>query len=287
MNRFVAAATSAGRETASNRASSPTTRFPSGVKPTSDGVSERPPRFATTRGLPFSTVATALVEVPRSMPTTGSRIKGEKRSVPCRVAVGATAPWNVARPGGRVLQAPSGMVNVSVARRYARALLEASAPGALVGTADQLSALAGLVASNPALADVIVNPAYSRAQRHGVVDGLIELLKLESTVLRNFLRMLVNRNRLAMLPDIARLFRDMADEKAGRVRGTVVSAIPLDPQSIRQLESTLSRVVQKQVVLDTRVDREVLGGVSTQVGSVVFDGTLRTQLDELKRALQS
>ncbi|RPH72286.1 MAG: ATP synthase F1 subunit delta [Myxococcaceae bacterium] len=179
------------------------------------------------------------------------------------------------------------MVNVSVARRYARALLEASAPGDVVGIADQLSALAGLVASNPALGDVIENPAYSRAQRHGVVDGLSQLLKVESTMLRNFLRLLVDRHRLAMLPDIARLFRDMADEKAGRVRGTVVSAIPLDPQSIRQLESTLSQVVQKQVVLETRVDQEVLGGVSTQVGSVVFDGTLRSQLDDLKRALQS
>jgi F-type H+-transporting ATPase subunit delta len=178
------------------------------------------------------------------------------------------------------------MVNVSVARRYARALIEASAPGALVGTADQLSALADLVASNPALADVIRNPAYSRVQRHGVVDGLIQLLKAESPV-PNFLRLLVDRHRLRILPDIARLFRDMADEKAGRVRGTVVSAVPLDPQSIRQLESTLSQLVQKKVVLDSRVDREVIGGVSTQVGSVVFDGTLRTQLDDLKRALQS
>jgi F-type H+-transporting ATPase subunit delta len=194
---------------------------------------------------------------------------------------------DVATAGARVLQAPSAMVNVSVARRYARALLEASSPGAVVGIADQLSALAGLLASNPALADVIVNPAYSRAQRHGVVDGLIQLLKVESTMLRNFLRLLVDRNRLAMLPDVARLFRDMADEKAGRVRGTVVSAIPLDPQSIRQLESTLSQVLQKQVVLETRVDREILGGVSTQVGSVLFDGTLRSQLDDLKRALQS
>lgn len=179
------------------------------------------------------------------------------------------------------------MVNVSVARRYARALIEASTAGALVGIADQLGALAGLLASNPDLADVVRNPAYSRAQRHGVVEGLIQLVKPESPTLPNFLRLLVDRHRLGMLPDIARLFRDMADEKAGRVRGTVVSAVPLDPQSIKQLESTLSRVVQKQVVLDTQVDREVLGGVSTQVGSVVFDGTLRTQLDDLKRALQS
>ena len=194
---------------------------------------------------------------------------------------------NVASPGARVLQAPSVMVNVSVARRYARALLEASAPGAVVGIADQLSALADLVASNPALADVIRNPAYSRAQRHGVVEGLIQIFKPDSATLPNFLRLLVDRHRLALLPDIARLFRDMADEKAGRVRGMVVSAIPLDPQSIRQLEQTLSQLVQKQVVLESRVDRGVLGGVSTQVGSVVYDGTLRTQLDDLKRALQS
>ena len=65
-------------------------------------------------------------------------------------------------------------------------------------------------------------------------------------MLPNFLRLLVDRHRLAILPDIARLFRDMADEKAGRVRGTVVSAVPLDPQSIRQLESTLSQVVTEE-----------------------------------------
>jgi len=179
------------------------------------------------------------------------------------------------------------MVNVSVARRYARALLEASAPGTVVGVADRLVALAGLVTSNPELADVIRNPAYSRAQRHGVVEGLIKLVQPESETLPNFLRLMVDRHRLGMLPDVARLFRDMADEKAGRIRGTVVSAVPLDPQSIRQLEQTLSQVVGKQVVLDTRVDGSVLGGVSTQVGSVVFDGTLRSQLDDLKRALQS
>jgi len=193
----------------------------------------------------------------------------------------------VARRRGRVLSAPSVMVNVSVARRYARALLEASAPDAVVAIVEQLNALSGLAATNPAVADIFQNPAYSRAQRHAVIEGLIQLLGPKSPTLPNFLRLLVDRHRLAMLPDIARLFRDMADEKAGRIRGTVVSAVALDPQSIRELEQTLSRLVQKQVVLDTRVDRDVLGGVSTQVGSVVYDGTLRTQLDDLKRALQS
>jgi F-type H+-transporting ATPase subunit delta len=178
------------------------------------------------------------------------------------------------------------MVNVSVARRYARALLEASGDSAAVGMADQLSSLAALVASNPDLADALSNPAYSRAQQRGVVEGLIQLLPSPGPVLPNFLRLLVDRRRLGALADIARLFRDMADARTGRVRGEVISAVPLDPEAIQKLQKTLSQLLDKQVVLETRVERDVLGGVSTRVGSVVFDGTLRTQLDELHRALR-
>jgi F-type H+-transporting ATPase subunit delta len=179
------------------------------------------------------------------------------------------------------------MVNVSVARRYARALLEACGESAAVDAADQLASLATLIAANPDLAEGLSNPAYSRAQRHGIIEGLIRLLPSPGPVLPNFLRLLVDRNRLTALPDIARLFRDMADARAGRVRGEVVSAVPLDPEAVEKLQKSLSQVVDRQVVLETRVDRDVLGGVSTRVGSVVFDGTLRTQLDELHRALRS
>ena len=90
-----------------------------------------------------------------------------------------------------------------------------------------------------------------------------------------------------LLPDITRVYREMADARAGRVRGTVVSAVELDSGAVKQLEKTLSALLEKQVVLESKVDHTVLGGVSTQVGSVVFDGTLRTQLDDLKRVLQS
>jgi F-type H+-transporting ATPase subunit delta len=179
------------------------------------------------------------------------------------------------------------MVNVSIARRYARALLEACGDSPPATVADQLSALAELITSNPDLAEAIRNPAYSRAQRHGVIDGLVVALDAQGSMLPNFLRLLVDRHRLPALSDIARLFREMADARAGRVRGAVVSAVPLDPESIRRLEQTLSKVLQKEVVLEGRVDRSVIGGVSTTVGSVVFDGTLRAQLDDLKRALQS
>jgi len=179
------------------------------------------------------------------------------------------------------------MVNVSIARRYARALLEAAGDSAALGIADQLGILVALIGNNPDIADIAVNPAYSRSQRLGVLEGLIGLLGPTSPTLGNFLRLLVERHRLVLLPDIARVYRDMADARAGRVRGTVVSAVELDSGAVKQLEKTLSQLLDKQVVLDARVDQTVLGGVSTQVGSVVFDGTLRSQLDDLKRTLQS
>jgi F-type H+-transporting ATPase subunit delta len=178
------------------------------------------------------------------------------------------------------------MVNVSIARRYARALLEAGGDSAL-GIGDQLATLVALIGKNPDIADIAVNPAFSRSQRLGVLDALIRLLGTTSLTLGNFLRLLVERHRLVLLPDITRLYRDMADAKAGRVRGTVLSAVELDAGAVKQLEKTLSQLLGKQVVLDARVDQTVLGGVSTQVGSMVFDGTLRTQLDDLKRVLQS
>jgi F-type H+-transporting ATPase subunit delta len=178
------------------------------------------------------------------------------------------------------------MVNIPIARRYARALLEASGDSTALELAEQLGTLVALIAGNPELADVAVNPAYSRSQRTGVLEALIRLLGPTSPTLTNFLRLLLDRRRLALLPDITRVFRDMADARAGRVRGTVVSAVALDPEAVSQLERTLSQILEKKVVLETRVDQTVIGGVSTQVGSVVFDGTLRSQLDDLKRALQ-
>ncbi|MHB8877772.1 MAG: ATP synthase F1 subunit delta, partial [Myxococcaceae bacterium] len=105
-------------------------------------------------------------------------------------------------------------------------------------------------------------------------------------VLSNTVRLLIERGRLAYLPDIARQFRDLADQKAGRVRGRVTSARALPPEAVSRLEKQLEQATQRNVVLETRVDESLLGGVSAQVGSVVYDGSLRTQLDELKRNLR-
>ena len=179
------------------------------------------------------------------------------------------------------------MVNVSIARRYARALLDvATEAGRADAVSEQLSAVATALAANHELEDVLFNPAYSREQRAGIVEALIKALGQMEPTLGNTLRLLLERNRLVYLPDIARLYRDMADAQAGRVRGHVTSAVPLPPETLQQLSANLKTLTQRNVVLESRVDPAVLGGVAAQVGSTLYDGTLRTQLEQMRRELK-
>ncbi|RKG85268.1 ATP synthase F1 subunit delta [Corallococcus terminator] len=180
------------------------------------------------------------------------------------------------------------MVNVSIARRYARAILDVAAEGNRTDlVAEQLNAFADVVGHSPELSDVLLNPAYSRAQRSDVVEAVLKALPSPADpALANALRLLVDRNRLGYLPDIARLYRDMADARAGRVRGQVTSAVPLSADAVSQLQQSLQQLTQRNVVLETRVDPSLLGGVSAQVGGTLYDGTLRSQMEQMRRALK-
>jgi len=134
------------------------------------------------------------------------------------------------------------MVNVSISRRYARALLDvATESGRADAVAEQLTAVAGSLSQNRELEDVLFNPAYSREQRSRVLEALMGALGQVEPVLANTLRLLGERNRLGYLPDIARLFRDMADAQAGRLRGHVTSAVPSRPRPSSSCPSSSRR----------------------------------------------
>jgi F-type H+-transporting ATPase subunit delta len=180
------------------------------------------------------------------------------------------------------------MANVSIARRYARALLDVGAEADKLDLfSEQLAAFTTALQGSAELADLMVNPAFGRAQRLAVVEAVVNAGGGFDPEVQNFLRLLVDRNRLMLLPDISRLFRDQVDAKLGRVRGRVTSAVPLPRESAARLAQLLAQITQRKVVLETKVDPYLLGGVSAQVGSVLYDGSLRTQLEELRRTLRT
>ncbi len=103
--------------------------------------------------------------------------------------------------------------------------------------------------------------------------------------MRNFLMLLLDRGRIGALPGIGREFRALADAHAGRISATVRSAQPLDPGVELRLKAVLEKRTGKTVILDKEEDPGLIGGIVTQVGDLVYDGSVRTQLANLRRQL--
>ena len=178
------------------------------------------------------------------------------------------------------------MISGSIARRYAKALfMLAVEQGRVEAWSESLQALARTVASAPELQDVLQNPAYDREQRRAVVTKLAEALKLDAEP-ASLLFLLGDRNRLASVEAIVLAFRELADQELGRVRAKVTSAIALDDASVQAIADKLSAATKKQVLVERVVDPAILGGVVAQVGSLVYDGSIRAQLEDLRQTLK-
>ncbi len=175
------------------------------------------------------------------------------------------------------------MIDGSIARRYAKALLElAREDGAL----DRVEAdLAGFVkAAEGDLGVVLSNPVFTGAERRAVLDAVLARSGFHAYTL-NFLRLVLDKNRMDCLVDIHREYRALADTEAGRVRATVSTAFALDAEMAAAVQASLEAATGKDVVITTRVDPSLLGGMVAQVGGRVFDASLRTRLDLLQLSL--
>ena len=171
-----------------------------------------------------------------------------------------------------------------MAKRYAKALLEAAAEaGALEQVAADLEVLSPHFAGKE-VAGFFANPAVPRARKEAALTVAAERASA-SPLSVSLLRLLVARERVGLLPDIARLFRDLVDERTGRVRAEVTAAVPLPAVSVEALAARLSAATGRQVHLTARVDPTVLGGLVARVGSTVYDASLKTHLRRMREAL--
>jgi F-type H+-transporting ATPase subunit delta len=178
------------------------------------------------------------------------------------------------------------MIVGSIARRYAKALFGlALEQGRVEPWSDALVALQGAIDGSADLQDVLENPVYSKEQRRAVVGQLAQALRLDADP-ANLLALLAERNRLGYLARIVQTFRELADAKLGRVRAKVTSAAPIDDASANAMALRLAGAANAKVIVEREVDPSLLGGVVAQVGSLVFDGSVRTQLEDLRRQLK-
>ena len=149
---------------------------------------------------------------------------------------------------------------------------------------EQLQRFAALLKDQPGARIFLENPTMAGERRNRMLKEISDALSLDRRV-ANFVNILAERNRLPALDEIIQEYQRLLDEKTGIVRARVTSAGTLDPAQQRELVNKLEQVTGKQVRMEVAVDPSLIGGVIAQVGSTVFDGSVRQQLQAFKNRL--
>ena len=177
------------------------------------------------------------------------------------------------------------MRSSAAARRYARALFGlAEDTGEVAKVRGELATMAQLFASDLALRNALFRPLHPVAERRSVLRSLCERLSLTPTV-RKFFAYAIDQRRLVDFDAIHGEFEALADAAAGLVKAQVTAAAPLDDRQRERLQRALAARTGRNVELKVSVDPALIGGVVASVGNVVFDGSLRTQLQQLRDTL--
>jgi F-type H+-transporting ATPase subunit delta len=172
-----------------------------------------------------------------------------------------------------------------VARAYADALAgAASAANALPEAAAEVLAFTALVEGNAELREVFASPALAPEAKSKVLEAIVERTGPHLLV-ANFLRVLLRNNRLHHIAVIQKALADEVDRRGGVVKAEVTTARPVTDQERATLEARLAGVTGKRMRLSYSVDPELIGGVVTRIGSVIYDGSIRTRLDTIKRRM--
>jgi F-type H+-transporting ATPase subunit delta len=175
-----------------------------------------------------------------------------------------------------------------VARRYARALLDVveAKAGPADGPAAVRAGLEGasaLVEHNPELKRALTHPAVPVPARKKVAEAVFAEAP---EMVKRLVRLLVERDRVLLLPAVAEAFAEAWNEARGVLSAVAVSAVELDATQKQALSEALEKVSGKTVELQTKVDASVLGGLRVSLGGRTLDGTIEAQLGALRRRLQ-
>ena len=170
--------------------------------------------------------------------------------------------------------------------RYARALFDvARKEGDVQQAGRDLSGFAHLVASHDVLPRVFSNPAIPVQRKRALVEQLLARVGSVSAIVGKLLILLADRDRLALLPEIAAAYQNRLMEHAKVVRAEIVTAVGLPADRVAALQQGLADATGRQVQLESRVDPSIIGGAIAKVGSTVYDGSVTRQLARMKDAL--
>jgi F-type H+-transporting ATPase subunit delta len=171
------------------------------------------------------------------------------------------------------------------ANRYAKALFDVAVEekADLAQVDRDLDAVVSMMQASPDFA-AASNRGLSDATRTSLIEAVSKAMTLTTPVTK-VLALLAQDRKLGYLPDLAAAFRERLLAHQNIVRAEVTSAAPLSPEKTKALEDSLSKVTGKKVEVSVSVDPELLGGVVAKIGSTVYDGSVKTQLQRMRQDL--
>ncbi len=175
------------------------------------------------------------------------------------------------------------MSTETVARRYANALADVIFENdESENVVDELDTWQESFNSSPELRGAFYSPAIPHLSKEKVLESLIEKSKTSKTT-ANFLRILLKNNRIAILGDINTKLKSVLEERSGVVSALVTSARDLSEGEKTEMRKSLeSATGGREIRISYEIDESIIGGAITRVGSTVYDGSVKTQLDTLR-----
>lgn len=174
------------------------------------------------------------------------------------------------------------MIRKSIARTYARALIKSAKSDAeLKGFKDQLKEVADIISSSSELEEMLTKPILSVEKRKNLLESIINKVNCHK-IIGNLLMALLSNYRLNHLKLIIQIINDEIDSKEGIIRGEFVSANKVDEVLIKKAETELSKILNKKIILNPVIKKEIIGGAIIKIGSIEIDGSILRRINSIE-----
>ena len=170
-----------------------------------------------------------------------------------------------------------------IARRYAKALINLAEKDLQI-TGNSLAAIADVYSNSTELSEVLSDTKVSSQIKQNVLKKILKKIKV-SKLVDTFTRYLLAKRRIVLLPNIERAFNLLLQEKLGRIEAGITVAQEIPEVTVGKLEKAISRYSGKEVTVNITIDPAIIGGIVTRIGSVVIDGSIHTQLNQIRQSI--
>ena len=175
---------------------------------------------------------------------------------------------------------------MAIALKYAKGLFTAAKElGKMKEFGKELNQIKDLLISMPEVLSALQNPIYPPDLKMEIIEEILKVVKIDPEIER-FFKLLVERRRIQYIREIVAMYQELLDEELNIARGEVITVYPLSEEERKELEEVLKNYLKKEVILESKVDEGIIGGIKIRIGDLIFDGTLKTQLGKMKEIIK-